>query len=254
MKRLATALLLVPLALVAIFGPVWVMYTVTAVVAVLCFHEFSGIASAGGVDGLAPFGYIAGLALLFADRQIPLVVTGIALLALTMPLAGASLRETLPRASVLLFGVVYVFGTWKFAFLLREVSPYWLLFALFINWAGDAAAYYAGRAFGKHKLAPVISPKKTWEGSVASMLASVVLGTAYIAYFLPATPVWFTVAVAAAGNVAGQVGDLAESAIKRGAGVKDSGTVLPGHGGMLDRVDSTLFALPVVYLSVILPR
>ena len=253
MKRVLTALVLVPIPIIAIFGPAWVMYLATAIVALLCFHEFSGIASAGGIDGLAPFGYIAGLALLFADRQIPLVVTGIALLAMTMPVAGASLKETLPRASALLFGVVYVFGTWKFAFLLREVSPFWLLFALSINWVGDAAAYYVGRAFGRHLLAPVISPKKTWEGSLASVAGSTLYGAVLLGYFLPSAPLWFVIAVAVVGNIAGQLGDLAESAIKRGAGVKDSGAILPGHGGMLDRVDSTLFALPVVYLCVILP-
>jgi phosphatidate cytidylyltransferase len=112
---------------------------------------------------------------------------------------------------------------------------------------GDTAALYAGRAFGKHKLAPRISPGKTWEGSVASVIASVAVGAIYAHYFIPASPLWLALALGAAGNIAGQIGDLAESAMKRGAGVKDSGTSLPGHGGWLDRIDATLFSVPTVY-------
>ena len=129
-----------------------------------------------------------------------------------------------------------------------------LLFALVLNWIGDVAALYVGKAFGRHKLAPRISPAKTWEGSVASFAASLLFGFFYLTRLVPSVTPLQSIALAAVGNVAGQIGDLAESAMKRGAGVKDSGTMLPGHGGWLDRVDSSMFALPVVYWLVTLIR
>ena len=152
-----------------------------------------------------------------------------------------------------MLGILYIFGSWRCAVGLRDLSPHWLCFALALNWIGDMAAYYAGRTFGRHKLAPKLSPKKTWEGSIASIAAAAALGVLYLHYALPERPVWELLLISALANVAGQVGDLAESAIKRGADVKDSGTLLPGHGGFLDRVDGTLFTLPVVYLWLLRP-
>jgi phosphatidate cytidylyltransferase len=121
------------------------------------------------------------------------------------------------------------------------------MYALLLNWTGDIGAYYIGRPFGRHKLAPVVSPQKSWEGAIASVIASVLVAGAYLLHFVPGVTPAQAVGLTVAANIAGQLGDLAESALKRGAGVKDSGAILPGHGGFLDRVDSTLFALPVVY-------
>ena len=135
------------------------------------------------------------------------------------------------------------------------MNHHWLMFALLLSWAGDTAALYIGRAFGRHKLAPRLSPAKSWEGAAGSVAAGVLAGGVYSYYLLPGVPLRWVLALAAAGNVAGQVGDLCESALKRGAGVKDSGTLLPGHGGWLDRIDSSLFSVPVVYaLLKLLPR
>jgi phosphatidate cytidylyltransferase len=142
---------------------------------------------------------------------------------------------------------MYIFGTWRCAILLREVNPYWLLFALALNWVGDTAAYFVGRLLGRHKLAPRLSPAKSWEGSSASLAASLVFGFFFVGWLIPGVPPAVTLMIAAIGNVAGQMGDLAESMLKRGASIKDSGSLLPGHGGWLDRVDSTMFALPVIY-------
>ncbi|MBV9441330.1 MAG: phosphatidate cytidylyltransferase, partial [Acidobacteriaceae bacterium] len=103
--------------------------------------------------------------------------------------------------------------------------------------------------FGKHRLAPVVSPKKSWEGAAASVAASVLFGFLYLKTLVPVIAFWHIAVLAILGNVAGQFGDLTESAFKRGANVKDSGNLLPGHGGMLDRVDSSLFALPTVYAA-----
>jgi len=147
-------------------------------------------------------------------------------------------------------GVIYIGGAWLCAYGLRAVNPHWLLFAFLLCWAGDTAAFYIGKNFGRHKLAPVISPGKTWEGAVASVAGGVIAGAVYTHYLIPLAPLAMVLTIAAVGNIAGQVGDLVESAYKRWGGVKDSGSSLPGHGGWLDRIDSSLLAIPAVYAMV----
>jgi len=121
-----------------------------------------------------------------------------------------------------------------------------ILLLYVIIWSGDSAAYYGGRAFGRHLLAPKVSPKKTIEGAVAGLAGSVITGTA-LGVWLLGEP-WLRLAgISALTAVVGQTGDLAESVLKRSAGVKDSSSILPGHGGILDRLDSLLFATPVFY-------
>jgi phosphatidate cytidylyltransferase len=157
---------------------------------------------------------------------------------------------------VFALGVVYIFGSFRCAIELRAIDANWMMFALLLSWIGDTAAMYVGKAFGKHALAPQVSPSKTWEGAVASVVGGVAGGFVYAHYLIPAAPAWLVLVLAASGNIAGQLGDLCESAMKRGAGVKDSGSSLPGHGGWLDRIDSSLFSIPVVYalVSVFLQR
>ena len=122
------------------------------------------------------------------------------------------------------------------------------MIAVLVSWAGDTAAMYVGRAFGRHKLAPEVSPSKTWEGAVGSVAGGTLAAMVYAHYSIASAPVGVVCARwPRAANIAGQVGDLCESAFKRGAGVKDSGTTLPGHGGWLDRIDSSLFSVPVTY-------
>jgi len=121
---------------------------------------------------------------------------------------------------------------------------------LLLSWAGDTAALYVGKAFGRHALAPRVSPAKTWEGAAGSVAGGVIGGALYAHYWIRSAPLGQVLILAAAGNIAGQIGDLCESAIKRGAGVKDSGNTLPGHGGWLDRIDSSLFSVPAVLALV----
>lgn len=149
-------------------------------------------------------------------------------------------------------GAIYIGGAWVCAFNLRAINPHWLLFAFLLCWAGDTAALYIGKNFGRHKLAPKISPGKTWEGAIASVVGGVVVGWIYAHYLIPAAPVAWVLTIAALGNIAGQIGDLVESAYKRWGGVKDSGSSLPGHGGWLDRIDSSLLSIPMVYALVII--
>ncbi len=250
MKRVLTALAMVPPVLyVVLGGPWWLLFAVVALVAGLCYAEYSGIAEKYGAGKLGPMGYAAGLlGLLLPPAEGFTAAAAFALIAMVFSMRSGELAQALPRAALMAFGVLYVFGCWKFALLLHTASPHWLMYALLLNWVGDIGAFYAGRTWGRHKLAPRVSPGKSGEGAVASVIAAAAAGAVYLGYFLPAVPLWQVAALTVAANAAGQVGDLAESAMKRGAGVKDSGAILPGHGGFLDRVDSTLFTLPLVYL------
>lgn len=254
MKRIATALVLIPAVVwLVLWAPWWAFAAALAIVGLLAFHEFDAIVAAHnlGAEPLPKGGWpamAAGLALLFAPDPF-LTVALIALVALALALRAGNLAAALPGASALLLGVVYIFGAWRCAAGLREIDPHWLMIALLVSWAGDTAAMYIGKAFGKHKLAPRVSPGKTWEGSAGSVAGGVLAAGVYAHFLIPDEPLLWVLALAAAANIAGQMGDLCESAFKRGADVKDSGTMLPGHGGWLDRIDSTLFSVPVVYAA-----
>ena len=257
MKRILTAFLLVPLGVYSsLFAPWWIFVAVVALVAVLCFREYAQM-----TGSFAPLGYAAGLLILIAPpRETILIVILSALASMCLPLAAPDLEKAVVRSGTLILGVIYIFGSWKTAILLHDIQTpvlrhlqagqHWLMFALMVNWIGDTGAYYVGRKFGRHRMAPSVSPGKTWEGAIASAATAVIFGMIYLPLAITGTSFLTAVLVALAANAAGQVGDLAESAIKRGAGVKDSGTLLPGHGGAMDRVDSTMFALPVLYTLV----
>ena len=248
MRRLITAVALLPLiTYVVLWGTNWLFLLLVTAVSLLCFYEYSGIVAAHGIQLPGPVGYAAGLVVLFVPRNELLVVTLLALVALLLALRADPLPKGLPQAAALLAGVIYIFGTLRCAISLRAIGPYWLFFALGINWIGDTAAYYVGRAAGRHKMAARLSPAKSWEGAAASVAASAAFGFFFLRWLLPEVAPPIAVLLSASGNVAGQIGDLVESALKRGAGVKDSGNLLPGHGGWLDRLDGTLFSLPVVY-------
>ncbi len=248
MKRLLTAIALIAVALYLIFLAPFPLFLAAAVcMGVLCYFEFSGLAAKHGIERPGVFGILAGLVILFRPQYTLPGIVFLLLIALAVSLGRGNLPAILPQAACTFFGAFYTFAPWRFAIVLRSVSVHLLFFALALNWIGDTAAYYTGRRFGRHKLAPAVSPQKSWEGALASVTASIIFGLLYLGNALPRIPLWEILAMAVAGNIAGQFGDLAESAMKRGAGVKDSGNMLPGHGGMLDRVDSSLFALPVVY-------
>ena len=251
MQRILTALLLIPVFVyVVLWSPFPLLCAVAAVVALFSFHEYANLVAHQGIQRPGLFGYAAGLALMFVPQNQFAFAVIFVLLAMILSLRLDGLPEALPYASALVLGVFYVFGGLRFAIELRGVNAYWLLLALSLNWAGDSAALYAGRAFGRHKLTPQWSPGKSWEGSVASVAASLLYAGVYLHFLLPAVPLLEGLLIGFAANLAGQFGDICESALKRGAGVKDSGAMLPGHGGWLDRIDSSLFALPVVYLLV----
>ncbi len=158
------------------------------------------------------------------------------------------LVEALPAAGISASGLLLVAFPLSFAIRLHgagQFGPRLLLFALMIVWVGDTLAYFVGRSLGRIKLAPKLSPQKTWEGTAASLIGSLAVGFVFTKWIPIETK--HLLGMAAVGNVAGQVGDLLESAYKRSAGVKDSGSLLPGHGGVLDRIDALILAIPVVW-------
>jgi len=252
MMRFLTALVLVPFFLyIVVWAPMWLFVPVVAALALVCFHEFLGLArghfrSIGEVR-FGPVPYVAGALFLVIPAPEWLFAVMAVLAVMLIALQQRDLSASLPVAASVALGLLYVFGCWRTAISLRQMSVWWLLFSTAINWVGDTFAFYAGRSFGRHKLAPRVSPGKSWEGTIASLASSLILGPLFLHYMLPQFPMVQGVVLCVVANVAGQLGDLAESAFKRGAGVKDSGTLLPGHGGWLDRVDSSLFSMPTVY-------
>ncbi len=247
MRRIVTALILIPSLIYVVFlAPAILFRVVVAALGFACFHEFSAIAAAQRIRMPVWLGQALGLVFLLApvaDWRMMLALTMVVML---WALRAEQLSEAIGLSATTILGIVYVYGAWRCAGLLRSLSPWWLFFAVSINWVADSAALFVGKTFGKHKLAPVVSPAKTWEGAVGAAVFSTGFGMA----LLPRVVAEMTLAQAGLLSfvvcVAGQMGDLAESALKRGAGVKDSGHMLPGHGGWLDRLDSTLFSMPVV--------
>ncbi len=250
MKRLATALVLVPVVTWLILGPQWLFTAALAAIGLLAFHEYDQLTTGFGIPRAGFPGMAAGLVLLLAPAP-GLIAVLIALFAMVLALRVRDLKDAAATASVFSLGVLYIFGSWRCAIELRAISHHWLMFAMLLSWVGDTVALGVGRAWGKHKLAPRVSPAKSWEGALGSLAGAMLAGAVYAHYLLAAAPLGLALTIAAAGNVAGQIGDLCESAIKRGAGAKDSGSSLPGHGGWLDRIDSSLFSVPVVYALVL---
>lgn len=183
--------------------------------------------------------------------QIILILLTIGSLVAAM-LRGAPFDRMITSAGVTVLGVMYIVLLGGHLVALRvgfapQLSKHLLSFFFLVIMGSDSAAYYGGRAFGKHKLAPSVSPGKTWEGAVAGMLASLLVAAGAHYWFFPELPTKFALPLAAVMNVIGVIGDLTESALKRSAGAKDTAKILPGHGGVLDRIDSLLFNAPVIY-------
>jgi len=196
---------------------------------------------------------------------------------LTIAMRRAQMSGAYPAAAASAFAFVYVALPMAMLVQLRQqwAGAFWLLYLLLVVWAGDIFAYFVGRSVGRHLMAPRISPKKTWEGAAASLAASLLVGSLLFSHarqissFLLSLrlierrdgllgenlELWPIILLTVALNIAAQLGDLVESLIKRGAGVKDSGSILPGHGGMLDRIDALLFAAPILwyYAAAVFP-
>lgn len=248
MSRFVTAIagMVVAIAAIAWLPPVGV-WVLAALVATLCIAELAALAQVRSSALVLAPGLLA--------TAIPLLIPSYGTqrqlwLLLALLVAGVSAANAIRtrRGSA---GWVALGGLWIGAPLGALVAadrsfevaghPMGLLVILTPVWAGDIAAYFVGRRYGRHKLAPAVSPGKSWEGAAANLVAAVALG-AILSPLVPSLPAWRPILAAVAIGVFGQAGDLFESALKRSAGLKDSSSLLPGHGGILDRVDSLLFA------------
>jgi phosphatidate cytidylyltransferase len=247
MKRVLTAAIAIPVVvLITVFSPDWLFAFFIGLVCALAVDEFLSLADKKGLGRpgrwfLAPSALVA-VSFLGGGSWVVTAFTLSAITLMTMMIFSEPIDRVFGRVGMGLAGVAYCSLTLGFLIMM----PRELVLLLFgIIWIGDSVAYYVGRALGRHSLAPKVSPKKTIEGAAAGFIGSVVAGV--IGAFLLGEP-WLRVAgVSAATAIAGQVGDLAESVLKRSAGVKDSSSILPGHGGILDRLDSLFFAAPIFY-------
>jgi phosphatidate cytidylyltransferase len=258
LRRVASAVVLVPLfAWVVVAAPVWVFQLLVVAVSGAAVWELGRMFEQakravykwlGVVLAVAVTGAFAS-ATLGAVPAYPTLVLALAVaLVVSAPVWSGVVPSTEAPAHTLL-GVTYVGWLLGFAILLHGLpeGPWLVLFLMGVTWAGETAAYAVGSLMGRRRLAPTLSPGKTLEGSVAQIVASV-LAALLLERWLP-PGCGRAVALAAGGliGVVGQVGDLAESAIKRSVGTKDTSQIIPGHGGVLDRIDSLLFNIPVFY-------
>ena len=287
-QRILTALVLIPLVLLLILrAPIWLLAIVAGIVALLAIREFLELTRRYGVEPFTVGTYVyvgiffavlaataarsdnsPDIAALFLIIHAGLFAALAPFVFLAAGLPRLSLSSIYPATAASIFALTYIAIPMGLLVVLRQdpMGEFLLIYLMLVVWSGDIFAYFVGKTMGMRKMAPRISPKKTWEGAVASLVASIAFGTFFYHYSFPislwllrfhllgqdaaewnhGSAAWFAAAFSAILNIAAQVGDLVESAIKRGADVKDSGGILPGHGGMLDRIDAMLFAAPVL--------
>lgn len=275
-KRVATAAALIPFAVgLVLWGSTALVALVTALVTMLALFEYFALGDAIGYRAYRFWTATCALLLIYAQWLVgtlstydiggltvfrgsrwfagfPLMefvffiyVLGIAVLTLA---TRRPLVETLAAVGISSSGLLLVAFPLSYAIRIHRTAwygPYLLLFTLVVIWVSDSVAYFVGRSIGKRPFAPLLSPKKTWEGAMGGFLGSFLVVFVFVRWL--DQPIWKLLGLAAVANVAGQVGDLLESAYKRSAGIKDSGTLLPGHGGVLDRIDALILAIPVVW-------
>jgi phosphatidate cytidylyltransferase len=274
--RLATAAVLIPIVVALVWwAPAIILAGIAAVVAILALVEFLNLGDRIGLRGFKLWTYFCTVLIFYAQFSLGRLEThtlagGISMVrdaaggtlsieaALLIFLFGCvilglltkrPLHEVLPAISIGSAALLFVVLPFSYIVRLDELEPVGrqlVLFTLVLVWAGDMLAYFVGKSLGRVPMAPALSPKKTWEGALGNILASMIVAVLFAKWMQ--TDVITLLLVAGVANIAGQAGDLIESAYKRGAAVKDSGGLLPGHGGMLDRIDSLILAAPVVWL------
>jgi phosphatidate cytidylyltransferase len=286
LKRVLTAVVLIPIVLVIVLrAPVPVLSFVAGAVALVAIRELLKLSEAYGIRPMRVPTYVfCGLFFLLIavhpGATDLLLTAGFAYFGFTAAVLAAfiflsiamhcdELASGFPAAMVSAFAFAYIALPMASLVQLREQwrGAFLLLYLLLLVWAGDIFAYFVGKPLGRHRMSPRVSPHKTWEGAGASVLASVGVGLLMFHYARPISSALLhahlielrdgifndqpslvpVIVLSIVLNVASQLGDLVESLIKRGAGVKDSGAILPGHGGMLDRIDALLFAAPVLW-------
>jgi phosphatidate cytidylyltransferase len=274
--RLLTAAVLIPVVVALVWwAPAIILAGIAAVVAILALVEFLNLGERIGLRGFQLWTYFCTVLIFYAQFSLGRVEThsfagGVSMVrdatggtlsveaALLIFLFGCvilglltkrPLHEVLPAISIGSAALLFVVLPFSYIVRLDEIEPVGrqlVLFTLVLVWAGDMLAYFVGKSLGRVPMAPALSPKKTWEGALGNVLASMIVAVLFAKWMQ--TDVITLLVIAGVANIAGQAGDLIESAYKRGAAVKDSGGLLPGHGGMLDRIDSLILATPAVWI------
>jgi phosphatidate cytidylyltransferase len=274
--RLATAAVLIPVVVALVWwAPAIVLAGIAAAVAILALVEFLSLGDRIGLRGFKLWTYFCTVLIFYAQFSLGRIEThtlagGLSMVrdaaggtlsieaALLIFLFGSvvlglltkrPLHDVLPAIAIGSAALLFIVLPFSYIVRLDELEPVGrqlVLFTLILVWAGDMLAYFVGKSLGRVPMAPALSPKKTWEGALGNVLASMIVAVLFARWMQ--TDVITLLVIAGVANIAGQAGDLIESAYKRGAAVKDSGGLLPGHGGMLDRIDSLILATPAVWI------
>lgn len=275
--RIFTALVLIPIVVALVWwGPAWVLAAVAALIAIVALLEFFDLGERIAMRPFRKWTIVCAAGLFYAQYSLGLVEThsvaqGYSIVrsaaggvlsieavllvfvfgAVVIGLATRwALHEVLPAIAISSAGLLFVILPFSYLVRINEiglVGRQLVLFTLCLVWAGDILAYFVGKGLGRVPMAPALSPNKTWEGALGNLLASLLVGV-FFAKWLQMEAEQMLV-IAGLANIAGQMGDLIESAWKRGAAVKDSSNLLPGHGGVLDRIDSLILASPIVWAA-----
>ncbi len=260
-KRVLSAIaFLPPFVLLVQFGTPFHFFLLISVAILVGLHEFYAMAAAGGFRPLAPLGMAGGLTLAslqFVGAPAPWLTSALAgsvvVLLISLLLGGRGPKEAASRGAITLLGMIYVAGLLSFAAFLRSMplGRTYVFYLALVTWTGDVGSFYAGTTLGRRLLYPSISPRKTVEGSLGGLLCCALASWLAKLWFWEGLGTIQSIGLGVGLGIMGQIGDLCESMLKRSFGVKDAGTLIPGHGGVLDRVDSLLFSGPVLYVAVL---
>ncbi len=255
MKRVISGAIAIPLVLgVVLYGSPLLFFGFVVAIVLVASHEYFSMISNMGVEGFPVEGGVLSFLLLLGFYLGPkyLIIFGIfipVVLITTWFFRSKNVTVALDPIAYTLLGIFYTAGLGGYFILIRGLDggSQIIVFLMLLIWAGDVAAYYGGRNFGKHKLLPAVSPNKTVEGGIANILGTLLAASLASLWFFAEFSLTHCLIVAFICGIIGQFGDFSESLIKRNCQVKDSGSLIPGHGGFLDRIDSLLFAGPAFY-------
>lgn len=257
LKRVLSGVVLIPIVIyIVLYAPSYWILAVSTLITFLALLEFNNLGLHKTRD--KTFDYLGALSgaglvplLFFCGKEAFLAaLAGLVFLLFLYGLFGKrELSDSALDVSSKALGFVYLSLPLSYLAPLAglEEGRWWLLFLLVVIWSNDTFAYFTGKKIGKHKLAPVISPKKTVEGAIGGVIGGAVAGLLLVHFSGMDSDPLSTVLITVAVGLVAMAGDLAESLLKRGAGVKDSGSIIPGHGGVLDRIDSLIFPVPLLY-------
>ena len=262
-KRIASALVLLPpLVFFLLYAPSMLFLILVLMVIGLSLREYFHILQHVHLSVCTYVIWLAALALPIMAHlgnvhwlSITLFLSIVAL-TISVMLTASHAAHFFPMLVYSVFGVLFIGWTLSHLILLRllPAGPWYVLFLCAVVWIGDTAAMYVGKSLGHHKMAPAISPGKTWEGAIGCVIGGACTAVVSAGFWLPHLGFWQCIMLGLCISLTAQLSDLGESMLKRYAGVKDSGGLIPGHGGMLDRIDSLLFATPtLVYALYVLP-